>query len=322
MTRTGTTAERYRDFATRVARAESPLYERLTAGVAGDPVILAFLDELPYPKRHPQLLLAAVRSLGGAPETCAELRAWVVEHRARLAERMLQRSPQVNDAGRCAPVLPLLASLPQPLALLEVGASAGLCLFPDRYRYELGDHRVGVPSSPVRLRCAVHGRPPLPAALPRVAWRAGIDLEPLDVWDEDDVRWLEALLWPGQVERTAQLRAAVAVARGEPPWLVRGDLNDRLLDMAGRAPAGATLVVIHSAALSYLDPAGRDRFAEQVRRLDGHWICQELPHVLPEVTRRVPRPPRVGHAVYTVAMDGTPVAFASMHGDWLDWFGS
>ncbi len=103
--------------------------------------------------------------------------------------------------------------------------------------------------------------------------------------------------------------------------MVRGDLNEKLVEVAGRAPSEATLVVLNSAVLSYLDPAGRERFVRQVRELDAHWISQELPFVLPGIASRLPRPPSASQATYVVALDGRPVAFAPMHGDWLDWFG-
>ena len=59
---------------------------------------------------------------------------------------MLARRTQTNEAGRCAALLPVLARLPQPLALLEVGAAAGLCLLPDRYGYDYGERRLPAPS--------------------------------------------------------------------------------------------------------------------------------------------------------------------------------
>ncbi|WP_274562813.1 DUF2332 family protein [Streptomyces spiramyceticus] len=103
-------------------------------------------------------------------------------------------------------MLPALATLPQPLALIEVGASAGLCLHPDRYAYRYnGGEQLG--SSPVTLDCRTEGPVPLPAALPEVAWRAGIDLNPLDTTDEEDVRWLRSLIWPGRTERPRRRRA-------------------------------------------------------------------------------------------------------------------
>ena len=106
---------------------------------------------------------------------------------------MRARATQTNEAGRCAVLLPVLAALPQPLALLEVGASAGLCLYPDRYAYRYGDQVLGA-GEPV-LDCAATGVAP-PPARPEVVWRAGLDLNPLDVTDPADVAWLDALIWP------------------------------------------------------------------------------------------------------------------------------
>ena len=92
-----------------------------------------------------------------------------------------------------------------------------------------------------------------------MVWRAGIDLNPLDVADPDDVAWLEALVWPEQEFRRARLRQAVAIARQDPPLLVAGDLNEQFLDLAALAPADAALVVFHSAVMGYLTRRRPDR---------------------------------------------------------------
>ena len=59
-------------------------------------------------------------------------------------------------------------------------------------------------------------RTPVPARLPRVVWRAGLDLKPVDLSDPGEVGWLEALVWPEQVDRLARLRAAIKIA-SQPP---------------------------------------------------------------------------------------------------------
>lgn len=165
------TAENYRRFATRETRGRSPLYEQLAGGVADDPDLLEFLADLPREKRQPNLLLAAVRYLAGLQLGYDAFRSVVLDRRDEVSATMLARRTQTNEPARCATLLPALASLRQPLALLEVGASAGLCLLPDRYAYEYGTCRIdGQPGAPV-LACRCLGPVPLPTG--RLRWRGG-----------------------------------------------------------------------------------------------------------------------------------------------------
>ncbi|MFJ2580140.1 DUF2332 domain-containing protein [Kitasatospora aureofaciens] len=320
----------------------------MAEGVAGDGELRVLVAGLPAAKQQPNLLFGAVRYLGGpVTEGYPAFREWASAHWAEVSATMLARRTQTNEAGRCATLLPLLAALPGPLALIEVGASAGLCLYPDRYRYRYLDAAAGeagavtagpaggvvggvvaefgAGASPVTLDCAVSGPVPLPAALrerlPEVVWRAGIDLNPLDVRAEDDMRWLEALVWPEQTHRLDRLRGAVRIARAEPPELVRGDLNAAVRKLVALVPAGATPVVFHSAVLAYLSPEAREEFAVTMRGLPGHWISNEAVAVLPAVERRLPRPAPAGTGLFALALDERPVAFTGPHGQSLDWFG-
>ncbi|MGR6912745.1 DUF2332 domain-containing protein [[Actinomadura] parvosata] len=316
------TAERYRRFSALEARGASPLYERLTAGVAADPEVLALLGELPPDKRQPNLLLAAARYVTGTPSGYDDFRDALFDHRDAIVATMLARRTQTNEPARCTALYPLLAALPQPLALLEVGASAGLCLLPDRYAYSYGDHVTGATDSPLRLRCQVEGSPPPRFARPgpiTVAWRAGIDLNPLDVTDPDDVRWLRTLVWPEQQDRLRRLETAIELARQDPPPVVRGDLNDRLGELASQAPPHATLVVYHTAVLYYVSGEGKAAFEEQIGRLGCHRISQETESVLPHVAARLPRRPPADTLMYVLALDGRPKAFSAMHGGRLVW---
>jgi hypothetical protein len=161
---------------------------------------------------------------------------------------------------------------------------------------------------------------PLPERLPTVAWRAGIDLNPLDVRDADDMHWLECSVWPEQQDRLDRLRSAARIAQAEPPHLVRGDLNQTVRELVAQAPRGATPVVFHSAVLVYLPGEARSDFAETMRRVSGHWITNEGPHVVPTVEARLPRPGPPERAVFALALDEQPVAFAGPHGQSLDWF--
>ncbi|MCS0634265.1 DUF2332 domain-containing protein [Streptomyces sp. LP05-1] len=314
------TAERYRRFAAMEARGHSPAYERLTAAIADAPPLLALIDQLPADKRQPNLLLAAVRYLDGPVDGFAAFREWTTAHWARVRATMLERRTQTNEPGRCSVLLPVLARLPQPLALIEVGASAGLCLYPDRYRYRYdGGDTLGPPDSPVVLECGTAGAVPLPARLPEIAWRAGADLNPLDVADPRDTRWLECLVWPEQHQRLARLRDAVRIARAEPPVLVRGDLNETVRDLVAAAPAGATPVVLHSAVLAYLPPEERETFTATMRELGCPWISNEAPGTLPAVDRRLPPGPGPDSLLFTLALNEHPLARTGPHGQHLEW---
>lgn len=133
----------YLAFAKREAHGRSALYETLARGVARDSVALSFLAELPRAKQQPNLLFAAVRYLYGTSRDWGDFRRLLLEHRGEISATMMARSTQTNEPARCATLFPLLARLPPPLALLEVGAAAGLCLLPDVYAYDFDDHRVG-----------------------------------------------------------------------------------------------------------------------------------------------------------------------------------
>ena len=311
-------AENYREFA-QDAHGRSPAYESLAESVADDTAVLRFLGSLPPEKRQPNLFFAAARYLLGVPADISRLRDLVSHNSAGLSAVMLARRTQTNEPARCATLLPALAQLPPPLALIEVGASAGLTLLFDRYSYDYAGHRIAGqdPQAPA-LRCAPRGPVPLPAQLPAITWRAGLDLNPLDVTSDDDVRWLSCLVWAGEGDRERRLAAAIATARRDPPVVHRGDLVTDLPALAAQAPAEATLVVYHSAVLAYVAPQERRQFADMVRGLGAVWLSNEGPGVVPDM----PAPTYQG-APFVLARDGrTPMAFTDPHGTWLQWLPS
>jgi hypothetical protein len=175
---------------------------------------------------------------------------------------------------------------------------------------------------PTCVQSCSSGRPSSPSScsrsLPEVVWRAGIDLNPLDVTDDDDVAWLRCLIWPGEPERDERLTAAVAVARQDPPRVSRGDLVDDLVALAAQAPSHATLVVFHSAVLVYVSPSKRRAFAAAVSDLDAVWLSNEAPGVLPDLINSPAPPPDTDP--FVLVRDGhTTVAFTDGHGSWIHW---
>ena len=154
-----------------------------------------------------------------------------------------------------------------------------------------------------------------------VAWRAGLDLNPIDLTDEAEVRWLEALIWPGQEYRLPLLRAACEIARADPPRLVAGDLRTDLRALAAQAPAHATLVVFHTAVLAYLPDAGeRLAFAETVAELGAVWIANEGPRFIPipQSGKDAISGPAAANA-FLLCVDAVPTAWTDAHGTAIDW---
>jgi len=237
-----------------------------------------------------------------------------------VADTMMTHRTQTNEPGRCATLLRLLASLPQPLALVEVGASAGLCLYPDRYGYRyttsLGEHRLG--DREIVLHCAVSGPVPLPGRLPEVVWRAGLDLNPLQANCDEDRRWLASLVWPEQIDRAERLDRALDLVADDPPRLHAGDLLVDLPGLLADAPSDATLVVFHSAVLAYLDQKQRSRFTDVMRAVkrtrDVHWVSNEAPGIISGADLS-PRP----HGRFSLAHNRVPVAVTGPHGHSLAW---
>ena len=305
----------YRAFARLEARGRSAAYEALAESVADDAALVGFIASLPPGKRQPNLLFAAARYLLGAPPEIRSLRELASQSRAELTELILARRTQTNEPARCAVLLPALAQLPQPLALIEAGASAGLNLLVDRYSYDYAGHRLAGldPDAPV-LRCEPHGPVPLPARIPVISWRAGLDLNPLDVTREDDVRWLSCLVWPGEGDRAQRLAAAIASARRDPPVVHRGDMLTGLPSLVANAPADATLVIYHTSAMWYLPAERREQFAATVRGLGATWLASEPPGVVPGTDG-----PGTDGQACVLARDGQVIAFTESHGTWLRW---
>lgn len=328
----GGTAAAYVDFAS-YAEGESRTLAGWARRVADDAAVLTWLETLPEPKRQPNLVFAAARWNGvPAPAAYDVLREALLGDDAAggvIRHTIETRSTQTNEVGRMATLVPALAAIEgldhdRPIALLEVGASAGLCLYPDRWRYDWRTSS-GIVSSGTGvgpLTCLVGGEAPVPARPPRVAWRGGIDLNPLELDDEDAMAWLRTLVWPEQTERLRLLDQGIGVARTDPPEVVRGNLLDLLPHLVEYAGEHGPVVVFHTAVVAYLDDTERKRFHGMMTDLvaEGacHWISNEGKHVLPDVTATGPAVPD-DFATFVLGVDGQAVAWTHGHGRSMTW---
>ncbi|TPX05294.1 DUF2332 family protein, partial [Schumannella luteola] len=250
------TADWYRRAAGELA-ATSPRQVEWCLGVADDRRMLELLDALPRPARQPSLLFAVAAWLGAPDAPYPAWSAWLLGRADALAAELPVRRVQTNEPGRCVPLLAGLDRIAGPIALLELGASAGLCLVPERYGYLLrtSDGPVALGAGQPVLEADLDGGALAPRALPDIRWRRGVDLDPVDATRDDGRRWLAASLPPDRPERLARLRAALAAVAPDPPLVVAGDALEAMPGAAADAPGGTTLVVACLGTAVYLPPA-------------------------------------------------------------------
>ena len=320
---TDSVAERYARFARDEAPGRSALYAEWAEGVATDAELQRVLDRLAPQHRQPPLVFAVTRLLGAPLGPYVQWRRFVLSRADQMIAECARRGVQINEPLRLAALLPALSAVEGPIALLELGAAAGLCLYPDRFTFRFVDAHgaerqrldpVNGPS-PVVLTSTVTGELP-PLRVPEIVWRAGIDLDPIDVREPADRAWLEALIWPGEHERAQRIAAAMDIVAADPPSLHAGDALERLESVAQASPAGATLVISTPGMLVYLPRARRHELIDRIRSLDARWITIDQPALHDAWT---PPGDAEGLRGFAVALDGRVMADADPLGRWWEW---
>jgi len=338
-------AERFRGQAEWCGRLGSPLYADLLARAAADieaggPVWRAvepYAAESPRFTHHLRLMGALHRRAlaGEAPALAAHLPstggdgdadgAW----RALLAELeaappALDRAVQTNEVRRSAVLmggfLVVAAETGLALSLLELGASAGLNLRFDRYRYEAPDWHWGDPASPLVIGAgyAAGARPPLP----RWTWvadRRGCDADPIDPASDDGRLTLLSFVWPDQLERLRQLEAAIEVARRVPATVERADAADWVEQRLAEPRGGVATVVFHSVVWGYLPDAAKERIRSAIESAGA-----EASRGQPLAWLRMEAGADQADLTLTLWPGGEErvLAHAGYHGSPVDWVGS
>jgi hypothetical protein len=267
----------------------------------------------PRPQRRPSLLFAAVNQLltvhpeaplaayypthGGRravdDRVGGVFAAFCAEHAEELRLLLRTRSTQTNEIRRCAALRLGLGQVrerwPGPVALAEVGASAGLNLLFDRHRNRVGGQdSPEAGDSPVLVSCELRGGARAGQVLappPEITARLGIDQQPVHLTDPAQRAWLEAFIWPEDVGGLATLRGAVqvAVSAGAAP-VVAGDAAADTARLLAGLPGPGPVVVFTATLLAYLGAAARAAFLEQLdeaaRQRPVAWIFAEAPGFL------------------------------------------
>lgn len=339
---------RFDEFA-RAFEGGAPLYGRLAARVAREPRVLDLMSVAPETQRIPVLLFAAAHHLlladpkhrladhypnlargtavGDAGDHFVD---FVLSHATSMEGVLATRSTQTNEIGRCNWFLFPLAILSEEvgtLARVDIGSSAGLTLLSPLIGYDIRPGGSVGADSPLTITCEVRGEPPVPSRVPDVRWSLGIDASPIDVNDDEAVRWLEACVWPEQVERFERLRAAVRLARQHGVVVETGDAVDSLANAVERAREHGHPVVTTSWVLNYLSAERRSEFVDVLDRIgatsDLSWVIAESPKETPELPGHADSDELITVISLVTWRTGRRLvrrlATAHPHGNWVNW---
>ena len=336
--------QRFKRFAEQECRGSSSLYERLSLGIAADPEILGIASHARKGQPVPNLFLGATHLLllkgarhpvsaffpsvsnASAPDEdpYPYFREFCIQHGRQIIELISTRLVQTNVVRRCACLLPAFSIVAErtrglPMSLVEIGTSAGLNLLWDRYGYDYGEGwRYGDASSVVQLTCDTRGvaLPPISEPFPDIALRVGIDLNPIDLSDPEAILWLRALIWPEHRGRVETLKAAIEIARRNPPKLLAGDALDLLSEILNSAPDDSALCVFHTHTVNQFSDEAKERLSAM---LDKHGSERDLFVISIEAQRGID-----GALVELVAYENgkktrRALAHSDAHGRWLEW---
>ncbi|MBD0330411.1 MAG: DUF2332 domain-containing protein [Thermoleophilia bacterium] len=324
MARLTDVAERQREVFLEQARhcdGRSPVYADLCRRLAGEPRVARLVRG--WARDVPLRLLGGLHYLVLAGEARWDgVDAALAAHEDFLRRFVAEQPVQTNEVQRSWVLLPCFLRVAEragadALDLVELGPSAGLNLVWDRYRYAYRAGEWGEARAPLVLRGEERG--PVPGSLlaqrPCVRRRLGIDRAPVDVTGDEGARLLECFVWAGQDERLRRLRLAVDAVRRDPPELVRGDFVELLPEVLASRAADALTVVFQSAALGYVDDAGRTRVRRVLRREGRRGLLAFVSAGRPR------RDEPVWGLRIVVWPDGERefVGHADYHGAWIDW---
>ena len=262
-----------------------------------------------------------------------------------IAKVCHSRRYQMNEVARCTQVaLGITAASTGsagPVALVDLGAGAGLGLQVDRYQYRIGTATYGPDEAALTLACEARGPIPPPAVrLPPVSLRIGVDLHPLALADPAARAWLLACA-PPEASALSRLAAATDIARRHPAAMVAGDAVDVLPRVLARIPPQQRIIVVDAYTAVFLPPERRAELAgvlaEAARDRPVAWLS--LDPLVPlgpagrDSVQGLPLPPALirdyqrggvfavlGARTFDGASDhGHLLARAHPSGEWIEW---
>jgi hypothetical protein len=341
-------AQRFSDFAKSFDKG-APLYSRIAQRVANEPAVLDLMAVAPITQQIPVLLFASAHHLLldqrdhelakhypnispeiGSGDATDLFVTFVLERADAMKELLATRSTQTNEIGRCNWFLFPFAMLEAEvgaLAQIDVGSSAGLNQLLSKIAYDISPGGLIGESDSLTIMCDISGTPPIPKQVPNVCWSVGLDAKPIDVRNDEEVRWLEACVWPDQVERFDRLQRAISLARSHNIEVEHGDAVDDVAQAIERAAKRGHPVVTTSWVLNYLSPERRIAFVNELDRIgssrDLSWVIAESPFETPELPGHAGSNELITVITLVTWRQGKQnvqrLATTHPHGQWIKW---
>ncbi len=287
-------SNKFRRFAIHECRESSPLYEFLSLKIAEDGEMLELSSSAKKGQPVPNLFFGAVHylilkgynhrlsdfyySITNHPRKAEDAYPAFVDFCQKYSNEIIgllkNKIVQTNEVRRCSYLYPVFGHIYQmtkePLALIEIGTSAGLQLCVDQYSYSYGTGEIyGNPNSEVHLSSVIKGRNTLLQQMnkPEVATRTGIDLHINDVRNTEDYLWLKALIWPEHGERRELFEKAASFVSNQTLRLIEGDGVEMLRSLAAEVSEEQVICVFHTHVANQMPVETKVKLLEQIKEI-------------------------------------------------------
>lgn len=233
----------------------------------------------------------------------------------------VESPPQTNEVRRSVALIPAACVVAEhfdlPFVLSELGASAGLNLMWDHYEVALPGMALGSKTPALTLSPDWDGQLP-PGKMPVVAARAGVDLNPLDPKNPDDLLRLTAYLWPDQPFRMGLTRAAAGITNAP---IAQDDAIDWLEARLKDTPKKHVHLIQHTVAWQYFPAEIQARGTDMIEAA-GRAATQSQPLAWLAMESDGDKTGAVGAALTLRMWPGDitlNLGRADFHGRWIKW---
>lgn len=285
-------SNRFKTFAREECKGSCDLYEQLSMKIAEDDYILDICMHARPGQPIPNLLFGAVHflllqdpnhklktfygSIVSSPNDPGDsflyFREFCTKYSDTIISLLNNKFVQTNEVRRCSYLYPCFCFISEkaqkPLALIELGTSAGLQLLWDKYGYSYGNDTIyGNPEADVYVKRAITGRPSLHSKSPTVVSRTGIDLHINDLNNPEDYLWLMSLIWPSHHERRKLFEAAAKEVRKNHLDMIEGDGVQLIPEIVNGIPQNAAICIFHTHVANQLSRDEQSKLLENIRQI-------------------------------------------------------